>query len=536
MNLRAIQSKLINPTIQLLLIVTITTLLISTGSLYSSDADQRLLVTHSLWMHGSPQVDNYANQNLIVVIGKNGAKFVPWGIGQSLVMLPVDIIAHKLTDQFSIHEELREKMRAAIVVIFTFVPINVFSLIASFRFLQQLGFKNKPSILGALGLLFGTSFLAYAQIHQENSLVYLLTLSGYLLNLMWLSSNSTGLLFLGACALGFNILVRLTGVIDIISVTLFVSSILLIQTKLRGWNLAFLRSRSLKYLTVCGPVYLSFIFLDRLYHWIRFGSFIGTYQTIWAEQVKSYRPNLPESFPFSTSFSTGFWGTLFSPERSIFLFNPLLIITLILLVRYWKEISYELKFLIFSLIFLLLSNISFYATWYDWQGGAAWGPRFATVPTQLLSLLSIPLLVQVWFSIKTNFEKIVYKFIIFISILIQLSSVILDYNLESSQISILPRPIFVIVQRFINLAAIWTGNLDNWRLKPSNISSLEIQQFTTPVFLPWNAADKLPSQLSFVLEGLWFIGLAILVFLVSLSMIHLFLGQGGRKDGQFKGR
>ena len=107
MNLRAIHSKLINPTIQLLLIVTITTLLISTGSLYSSDADHRLLVTHSLWMHGSPQVDNYANEKLFVVIGKNGAKFVPWGIGQSLTMLPVDIIAHKLTAQFSIHEELR---------------------------------------------------------------------------------------------------------------------------------------------------------------------------------------------------------------------------------------------------------------------------------------------------------------------------------------------------------------------------------------------------------------------------------------------
>ena len=69
-----------------------------------------------------------------------------------------------------------------------------------------------------------------------------------------------------------------------------------------------------------------------------------------------------------------------------------------------------------------------------------------------------------------------------------------------------------------------------------NISSLEIQQFTTPVFLPWNAADKLPSQLCFVLEGLWFIGLAILIFLVSLSMRNLFLGQRGRKDGQFKGR
>jgi hypothetical protein len=151
------------------------------------------------------------------------------------------------------------------------------------------------------------------------------------------------------------------------------------------------------------------------------------------------------------------------------------------------------------LIFLLLSNISFYATWYDGQGGAAWRPRFATVPTQLLSLLSIPRLVQVWFSIKTKFEKIAYKLIIFISILIQLSSVILDYNLESSQISILPRPVFVIVQRFINLAAIWTDNLENWRLKPSNISSLEIQKFTTPVFFPWNAADKLPSQLCYAL-------------------------------------
>lgn len=504
-----------SPVISLLLITLITTLLISTGSLNSSDALKRLQVTHWLWTD-TPQVKIDDSENRLFAIGRDEKKYATWGLGHSLVMLPADIISHKLTYGIPVQEKILEKIRAGIVAYLTFPTINILSIIISFRFLQNLGFSNRQSIFGALGFLFGTSFLAYAQSHQENSLIFLMTMSGYLLNLVWVISNSSSLLFLGACALGFNLLVRLTTLVDIFSVSLFTGSILIIQTKAKNWDLSFLRNRSWKYLLICGPTYLFFLGLDRLYHWIRFDTFKGTYLRIWAEQAKSIDPSLPASFPFSTPFPTGFFGLLFSPERSIFLFDPLLIVTFILSLRYWKRLSYVVKALLISLNFLLFTYISFYAKWFAWGGAGSWGSRFTTVPVQLLSLLSIPLLLKLYPFIKGKLEKTFYKVTILLSIFIQLSSVILNYNLELSQASSLQKPLFVIGQRFVNLVAIWTGNFKTWNLIPTNSSSTVVQKWVTPLFMPWATFGELPTPLSYILQVIWFAGLIVLILLIAI--------------------
>ncbi len=508
-----------SPVIYLILIATLTTLLICTGSLNSIDTSRRLQVTHSLWRN-VPQISNEdlsSNDKALGVTGRDGKKYVTWGIGQSLVMLPADIISYKLTDGIKINEKTLDKIRAGLVTYLTFIPINVLSIIISFLFLQHLGFNKGQSLCGAMGLLFGTMFLAYAQSHQENSLMFLLTLSGYLLNLVWITSNSAFFLFLGACALGFNILVRVTAFIDIFSVSLFTGSILILQTKARNWDLAFLRNRLWKYLLLCIPPYLFFLGLDRLYHWMRFNSWTGTYTSIWGEQMKSLYPNLPESYPFSTPFQTGFLGALFSPERSIFLFNPLLVVTLILSVRYWKRLSYTVRALLLSASFLLFAYISAYAKWFLWAGASSWGPRYTTVPVQLLCLLSIPLLIQLYSSISGKIEKIFYNILVLLSVLIQISSVILDHNLElTQQQSILQQPVFIIGQRFINLMAIFTGNFDNWGLRPTNVSLIEAQKYITPIFMPWTTSGELPTELSNIFKIMWFIGLIILILLVAI--------------------
>ena len=523
--------KLTNPVFYLSLIATITILLIGSGSLNSWDTANRLQVTHSLWMNVPQVKEDYHNQDyLYIVAGKEGKNYVTWGIGQSLVMMPADIISYKLTSGIDKPEALLTKIRSSIVSYLTFAPINVLSIIIGFFFIRDLSFNNKQSIFGTLTLLFGTSFLAYAQTHQENSLLFLVTLSGYALSLKWILTGSKFMLLLSAMALGFGVLVRITGIFDILSVFLFVFLLLLSRAKRAEQNWYCLKPKILEYLSICGPVYLFYLGLDRLYHWIRFGTLLGTYSSIWAEQYKVFHPYLDRSFPFSTPFEVGFFGALFSPERSIFLFNPLLIITLILSIKYWQQINQAVKALILANTFLLLANISAHAKWFLWGGAAAWGPRYLTTPMQMLSLLSIPLLIQFYPYIRIRIEKTLYKIIFVVSVLIQLSSVVIHCSLEISQTDDFKRPIFVVLQRTINLIALLTGNFEKWGLLPQNISADETHNFLIPRFLPWIISDDLPGSLSYALQIVWFGSLIALMMLVFIFVQNTAAGVYDRRN------
>src|SRR6201997_5161949 len=71
----------------------------------------------------------------------------------------------------------------------------------------------------------------------------------------------------------------------------------------------------------------------------RFGSFTNTYVSLFAQEQRLQDPTLPANFPWSTPFHEGFLGPLFKPEKSIFLFDPLLVLALILSAILWKRLA-----------------------------------------------------------------------------------------------------------------------------------------------------------------------------------------------------
>lgn len=511
------KSKVISPIVHLIIITTLTVFLISTGSFNSVDTLNRLQVTRSLWTN-SPQVVEI-NQNTgspadvtgFSAIGRNGKRYVTWGIGQSLVMLPADIIAQSLVETLKIQSQSIDKLVNGIVSYLTFPLINILAIIVSFQFLKKLEFNVKQAVIGSLSLLFCTSFLHYSQTHQENSLDFLMTISGYLFHLLWLTSNSTLYLCLGIAALGFNVLVRLTLLVNGISVGIFTGIYLYLQTKVKIIDNSSIKQSLIKYLTFAAIIYGFFLGIDRLYHWMRFDSFSGSYTGIWAEQIKLANPSFPKSFPFSNPFQEGLLGFLFSPERSIFLFNPLILVTIYLLIKNWKDISYNIRAFLLSSIFLLIAIMVTYSTWFLWGGGGSWGSRYTTTASQLISLLAVPLAMK--FNFKSSIEKLCFKAIILISFFIQISSVIFDFNLELAQGLSLKKTVFVVGQRFLNIIAVTTGNFDNWGLRPINTSIIESQRFITISFLPWkNASNFLPANLTSVLQIIWIILLLVLIY------------------------
>src|SRR6185437_13577259 len=237
-----------------------------------------------------------------------------------------------------VHSRATPQIRGIVVSVCTNVLLNVLTAVVALRFLELLGFSRKQSIVGVLALTCATTHLHYAQNMQENNYIFLLTLTGLWLQLRWAETGDRRALLLGAGALGLNLLTRMTTVLDVIGAGIF---LLLVGTFARAAGEDSSRAELLsarrvtEYLRTVLPVYAVFVFLDRLYQFVRFGSWTSTYMRLQADRQRQLDPTLPRNFPFSGHWFQGgvhSWllGPLFEPEKSIFIFDPLFGLALLL--------------------------------------------------------------------------------------------------------------------------------------------------------------------------------------------------------------
>src|SRR5579872_5706995 len=206
------------------------------------------------------------------------------------------------------------------------------------------------------------------------------------------------------------------------------------------------------YCKVALPVYTFFFLIDRWYQFYRFGMFSGTYLPLFAQEMRAQDPTLPSNFPWSTPFHEGFLGALFKPEKSIFLFDPLLVVALVLLFLLWKRLSPEVRAYAVTALLLLLGYISFYARYTYWTGDFAWGDRYVSTAVEMVAFISVPLLLRY----RTNLSAWVWRSsiaVIAVSLVIQMASLAFWLPLEIYQMETLGHPTFVIALRFKNIAA-----------------------------------------------------------------------------------
>ncbi len=117
---------------------------------------------------------------------------------------------------------------------------------------------------------------------------------------------------------------------------------------------------------------------------------------------------------FKGRFLVGFFGILFSPGKSLFLFNPLILFGCLAFRSFLRD---ERKM---AVLFgwLIVSHLILFSSWWSWQGGMSWGPR--------LMLVVIPyLILPIGFLLREHREavKIPILLALLAGILIQLPSV-----------------------------------------------------------------------------------------------------------------
>jgi hypothetical protein len=527
-----------HPVSLLLLITALFTFLIQSGELGTSDTTHRLQVAHSLWT-AQPQVfpNEYPEFGLH---GRGGRLYAWYGIGQSLLMLPADLIGsaanHLPLWRSYASTEADPRIRSIVVSISTNILVNVLTAFAAVHLLCLLGFSTRQSVAGTLALLCATTHLHYAQNMTENNYILLLTITGFTLQYKWLVTGNRRALFWGSAALGLNLLTRLTTALDILAAGCFILFALLFarrETSRRKHisgapeQTATVAPANLTdhptigaYLRTALPIYAVFFFLDRIYQYIRFNSWTNTYVDVFAREQRQMNSTLPASFPFNggwihNGIDSGILGPFLAPAKTVFLFDPMFLLALLLTALLWKKLTPAMRAFLAAAFVMLGAYVIFYARYFWWAGDFAWGDRYIASAVELTTLLAIPLLLRyrkalapaIWYAALA---------ITAASVVIQCASLAFWLPLEIYQMDAFGRHTFVVLLRFKNIAAFALGRRQVWGL---NTPTMFADPWDAAHITSWNFLPSLlrhigvaPLWVVHVLYGVWFAVALALVF------------------------
>src|SRR5580700_9836254 len=482
---------------------------VQSGELGSADTTHRLQTAHALWT-SEPEV--FPNEFPEFGVHGRGGKLQSWySIGQSLLLLPADIVGTYVARLpiFAEYDDTDPSVRDIIVSYSVNILLTVLTALVCFRFLSQLKFAITQSVVGVLAFLVATTHLHYTQNMMENNYIFLLSITGFCFQYEWLRTGSRRALLIGSAAFGLNLLTRLPTGLDLLAGALF----LLLALWLEGIQGRALWQRAKTYVATALPVYFFFALIDRLYQFHRFGSFFNTYITVIGRETRMRNPSLPPKYPFETPWHVGFFGALFTPEKSIFLFDPLIVLMILLCIVAWKHFSPAVKAYAVMSCPLLLAYMSFYARYTVWSGDSAWGDRYVSTAVELVSFLAVPLLLRHRDQLPKP-VRIIGWAIFAAALLVQLVSLAFWLSLELYQMETLGHPTFVIALRVKNIIAFALGKMDAWGLNNHAMTEdpWDYAHITEWNFLPFvlRRVGVAPAWVVNIALAVWYAGLAAL--------------------------
>jgi hypothetical protein len=315
------------------------TLLLNGGAIYSSDGISTYEVTKSVVEDGDVAITHG-----VVWQGRDGRYYSPFGIGQSLVALPVYFLIRPISELTSEPERVAQAGVAALMPL-----IAALISVAIYRLARRLGGSQESSAAVAVGAVAGTFLLAYSKDFLSEPLTTLFVVLAAERALAGRPVAS------GAAAAG--------ALVTRPQFLAFAPLLLWRTQRDAGWTAVF---------RAMVPLSLGLL-IDLGYNVLRFGSLTNFGYS---------DPHLKQGF--TTPFYEGAAGLLFHPQKSILLFAPIVVLLPPALRRLWATQK--------SGFWLLTGNLAITfalsATWWDWGGGWLWGPRLL-IPGVIPALASI---------------------------------------------------------------------------------------------------------------------------------------------------
>jgi hypothetical protein len=195
---------------------------------------------------------------------------------------------------------------------------------------------------------------------------------------------------------------------------------------------------------------------------VRFGSWTSTYMRLQANEQMRREPTLPKNFPFSGHWfqggvHSGLLGPLFEPEKSIFVFDPLFGLALVLTVLLWRRMAPVLRAYAVAMLVLLAAYMLLYARYFAWAGDFAWGDRYISSVVELFAMLAVPLLMRYGRELGHVVRAGVWC-VAAASVMIQVASLAFWLPLEIYQIDAMGHDAWTVALRFRNIWALATGS------------------------------------------------------------------------------
>ena len=483
------------------------TALVNAGNMVSVDPKRRLQQSRSWWT-SAPEVSARGFGGGYP--GKDGVPRTTFGMGHGLTLMPADMTAAAMLGAAGrltpLSDHVAEGAREVLVAFFSQAFICSAAALFAYLFLRRMGFPHAPSALGVLSLLLATTFLHYVQNCQENNLMLACALAGAHFIALWLHNERPRDAALAGAAFGYALLVRPTTLADTGGAMVFLFLSLRWTSARTGDAVRRLLGFARSFL----PVLAAFVLVERLYQHARFGNWVGSY---WGSLP------LPGSVTGRGMFGGNFWhgigAALWFPDSSIFLFDPLLALSLVLLAAFWKRIDPRVRALAAGALATLAVHLCFHAKHFTPTGETAWGDRFTQTPIHLLCLLVAPLLWTAGSELRPRARAAALALAAW-SVVQQIASVLLMLGVEEKQLHNFGLQ-WVIPQRFVNLWLVAAGQAD-----------------TSPLFsgLPpeWRRISLLPFQLELRYPDVarWALAAWCLALVAALTLLARLLRQSLR--------
>ncbi len=371
-------------------------LLTFSGIYHSSDEISMLAVTDSLARRGAWDIE------LLRWMGEQQGSFGPdghlysrKGIGTTLAALPYYWPA--------LLSRLLPNVQTAML---TNGAITALTGVLIFLLLRRLRYGQGVSLLAALAFGLGTMAWPYARYLFSESLAGLgLLLSFYFLVRLRDEQDLSSALWAGA-GLGIALLARLNNAIAAPCLGLLLL-VYLYRQHSRDWR------KWIGPVVLFGLPVLVSLAITGWYNWLRFGSPLTT----------GYLPQED----FSAPFFEGLYGLTFSPGKGIFWYNPILLVGLVA----WPALFRRHRAEATLVATIGLANLAFYAPWYLWWAGHAWGPRFLVTILPFAALSLAPALEAAG---RRRASALILGALAIISIAVQVLGVAVNFNLYLEEI------------------------------------------------------------------------------------------------------
>ncbi|MFX1466111.1 MAG: hypothetical protein ACFFA5_06540 [Promethearchaeota archaeon] len=242
----------------------------------------------------------------------------------------------------------------------TYVPMAMLSsmsaaltIVLFHNLLTELKFNDNSALLTSITLAFGTTSWIYAKTFFAQSLSMFLNFFVVYLIILNTKYEKTNGHFFAGIIMGIAVTVRFSNIL--ISIPILIYFIL--------------KSQTVKAFILFIIGILPALSLLLLYNFLCFDNpfIMGYYYDLLYDYTSI-------SSVFSTNPFFGLYGLLFSPGRGLFIYSPILILSIPGFLYFFKSNKEEATLFILSFCAILL----FYSAYTWWHAGLSFGPRFLT--------------------------------------------------------------------------------------------------------------------------------------------------------------